>query len=242
MRAIGVGGWRVGEYVSDAARSHTEVTALLLRPFWHAWGRAIRRRMPGAPSSSCCAGWGRRWPSRPPGRSRRTRRCSTRHSRPRCPASHSPCSPAASCRRSSGSTCSRRCAAPARSWRRWSRWRCGWGPARASSRCAGPCSSASRGVRPWRRWSASWCSSARLSSSTAPGCNASAAWRAPAPNLDRTVPHYLDEVGDGEPAENHLNVYRDQMAQMGVALPESGTLAFALWPRFLDASFRVPTF
>lgn len=53
---------------------------------------------------------------------------------------------------------------------------------------------------------------------------------------------YLDEVGDGDPRENHPNVYRELMDSMGVALPELGSREFAHWPRFKDAAFAVPTF
>jgi hypothetical protein len=53
---------------------------------------------------------------------------------------------------------------------------------------------------------------------------------------------YLDEVGGGDVRENHPNLYRELMAAMDVALPAFGTPEFAHWPRFADASFRLPAF
>jgi hypothetical protein len=51
---------------------------------------------------------------------------------------------------------------------------------------------------------------------------------------------YLDEVGAGDPRENHPNLYRELMAAMGVEIPLFGTEAFAHWPGFDEASFRLP--
>lgn len=53
---------------------------------------------------------------------------------------------------------------------------------------------------------------------------------------------YLDEVGDGSPADNHPNVYRELMASMGIELPPVGSRDFAMWPGFIDVSFQLPTF
>jgi hypothetical protein len=53
---------------------------------------------------------------------------------------------------------------------------------------------------------------------------------------------YLDEVGAGDVHENHPNLYRELMVAMDVALPAFGTPEFAHWPRFADASFRLPAF
>ena len=53
---------------------------------------------------------------------------------------------------------------------------------------------------------------------------------------------YFDEVGNGEVTLNHPNVYRELLAQMGVQLPEFGTLEFGQWPGFLPDAFRVPVF
>jgi len=51
---------------------------------------------------------------------------------------------------------------------------------------------------------------------------------------------YLDEVGGGDPRENHPNLYRELMEAMGVEMPPFGTRAFAHWAGFEDASFRLP--
>jgi hypothetical protein len=53
---------------------------------------------------------------------------------------------------------------------------------------------------------------------------------------------YADELGNGSSRENHPNVYRELMVQMGVDLPEFGTKAFTTWEGFDDDSFQVPTF
>jgi hypothetical protein len=53
---------------------------------------------------------------------------------------------------------------------------------------------------------------------------------------------YLDEVGGGDARENHPNLYRELMTAMEVELPAFGTPEFAHWPRFADASFRLPVF
>jgi hypothetical protein len=53
---------------------------------------------------------------------------------------------------------------------------------------------------------------------------------------------YYDEVGNGDAELNHPNVFRELLAQMGVELPEFGTLEFGRWPRFRPGSFRVPVF
>ncbi|MSR58728.1 MAG: hypothetical protein EXS05_13925, partial [Planctomycetaceae bacterium] len=53
---------------------------------------------------------------------------------------------------------------------------------------------------------------------------------------------YFDEVGNGDATMNHPNVYRELLAQMGVALPEFTTLEFGRWPAFHPESFQVPVF
>jgi heme oxygenase-like protein len=53
---------------------------------------------------------------------------------------------------------------------------------------------------------------------------------------------YYDEVGNGDVALNHPNVFRELLAQMGVELPEFGTLEFGRWPGFRPEAFRIPVF
>jgi hypothetical protein len=53
---------------------------------------------------------------------------------------------------------------------------------------------------------------------------------------------YYDEVGNGDVTLNHPNVFRELLAQMGVELPEFGTLEFGRWPGFRPEAFRVPVF
>lgn len=53
---------------------------------------------------------------------------------------------------------------------------------------------------------------------------------------------FSDEIGNGDPLQNHPNIYRRLMAQMGVALHEVRSLEFARDPRFDDAAFEVPAF
>jgi hypothetical protein len=53
---------------------------------------------------------------------------------------------------------------------------------------------------------------------------------------------YYDEVGNGDAAQNHPNVFRELLAEMGVELPEFGTLEFGRWPGFRPEAFQVPLF
>ncbi|MFP3185281.1 MAG: iron-containing redox enzyme family protein [Paraburkholderia sp.] len=53
---------------------------------------------------------------------------------------------------------------------------------------------------------------------------------------------YADELGNGSVTENHPNVYRELMRQMGVELPGFGTREFAFWRGFDDEAFDVPVF
>ncbi|AXV79317.1 hypothetical protein CJO79_20420 (plasmid) [Ralstonia solanacearum] len=51
-----------------------------------------------------------------------------------------------------------------------------------------------------------------------------------------------DEIGNGDTALNHPNIYRALMAQMGVDLPDFRSREFAAFARFTDAAFEVPVF
>ncbi len=53
---------------------------------------------------------------------------------------------------------------------------------------------------------------------------------------------YYDEVGNGDVALNHPNVFRELLAEMGVELPEFATLEFSRWPGFRPEAFQVPVF
>lgn len=53
---------------------------------------------------------------------------------------------------------------------------------------------------------------------------------------------FSDEIGNGDTALNHPNIYRKLMRQMEVDLPDFRTRAFAQSELFSDASFEVPAF
>jgi hypothetical protein len=51
---------------------------------------------------------------------------------------------------------------------------------------------------------------------------------------------FYEEVGEGDAARHHANIYRDLLTAMGESAPAVDTKAFANWPRLRDASFDVP--
>ncbi len=51
---------------------------------------------------------------------------------------------------------------------------------------------------------------------------------------------FCEEVGLGNAAEHHANIYRDLLRAMGEDAPPVESLEFAEWPRLKDASFDVP--
>jgi Iron-containing redox enzyme len=51
---------------------------------------------------------------------------------------------------------------------------------------------------------------------------------------------FYEEVGEGDAAQHHANIYRDLLHAMGESVPQVHTREFAEWPRFHDASFDVP--
>lgn len=53
---------------------------------------------------------------------------------------------------------------------------------------------------------------------------------------------YWDELGNGDWAINHPKIYRDVLAAMDIALPATGSRAFAEDRRLQDASFRLPVY
>jgi len=53
---------------------------------------------------------------------------------------------------------------------------------------------------------------------------------------------YSDEIGNGQAALNHPNIYRALIQQMGIRLPATTSRAFAEFGRFDTESFEVPAF
>ncbi|HEX4965037.1 MAG TPA: LodA/GoxA family CTQ-dependent oxidase [Thermoanaerobaculia bacterium] len=51
-----------------------------------------------------------------------------------------------------------------------------------------------------------------------------------------------DELGDGDVAQNHANVYTDLLKSVNIYLPDLYTRAYAYEPRFLDSAFTQPVF
>jgi hypothetical protein len=51
---------------------------------------------------------------------------------------------------------------------------------------------------------------------------------------------FCEEVGLGNAAEHHANIYRDLLRAMGEDAPPVESRAFVDWPRLKDASFEVP--
>lgn len=52
---------------------------------------------------------------------------------------------------------------------------------------------------------------------------------------------FYEELGAGDPAAHHANIYRDLLAAMGEDAPPVETMEFAQWKRLHDVSFDVPT-
>jgi hypothetical protein len=60
--------------------------------------------------------------------------------------------------------------------------------------------------------------------------------------VGRMLFHVLvEEIGAGNSAEHHANIYRDLLAAMGEAAPPVESWEFARWARLKDESFDVPT-
>jgi len=51
---------------------------------------------------------------------------------------------------------------------------------------------------------------------------------------------FSDEIGNGIKGRNHANIFRELLKQMGVKMPEFGTLEFAMWSGFQSSAFAVP--
>ena len=52
----------------------------------------------------------------------------------------------------------------------------------------------------------------------------------------------MDELGNGEVAKNHCNIYRDLCHSVGLYLPDVRSADFAYDPAFLDSAFTMPAF
>ncbi len=53
---------------------------------------------------------------------------------------------------------------------------------------------------------------------------------------------WMDEVGDGDPDQNHANVYTRLMQSVGLQLAPINTADYVYDPKFLDSAFTVPMF
>lgn len=53
---------------------------------------------------------------------------------------------------------------------------------------------------------------------------------------------WMDEVGDGNPDQNHANVYSNLLEKVGVQLPPINTRDYAYNPEMLDSAYTVPMF
>ncbi|MFH8932241.1 LodA/GoxA family CTQ-dependent oxidase [Streptomyces pristinaespiralis] len=53
---------------------------------------------------------------------------------------------------------------------------------------------------------------------------------------------WKEEVGDGNPALNHSNLYQTLLQQLGIYLPPVDSYAFATRPDLLDSAYTVPAF
>lgn len=53
---------------------------------------------------------------------------------------------------------------------------------------------------------------------------------------------WMDEVGDGNPEQNHANVYTNLLAQVGIQLPPINTRDYVDNPQMLDSAYTVPMF
>ncbi|HTI68369.1 MAG TPA: iron-containing redox enzyme family protein, partial [Candidatus Limnocylindria bacterium] len=53
---------------------------------------------------------------------------------------------------------------------------------------------------------------------------------------------YMDEMGVGDPAQNHANVYTDLLKSVGIYLPDLHTRAYADYPGIIDSAYTLPVF
>jgi len=63
-----------------------------------------------------------------------------------------------------------------------------------------------------------------------------------APVAARLLAIYTDEIGGGDPDQNHANIFRRLLESEGIRLPESTSAEFIAWPGFSAALFDLPTY
>ena len=63
-----------------------------------------------------------------------------------------------------------------------------------------------------------------------------------APMAARLLAIYTDEIGGGDPDQNHANIFRRLLEGEGIRLPESTSLAFIAWPGFSATLFDLPAY
>ncbi|MGQ0594137.1 MAG: iron-containing redox enzyme family protein [Gammaproteobacteria bacterium] len=63
-----------------------------------------------------------------------------------------------------------------------------------------------------------------------------------APTAARLFAIYTDEIGGGDPDQNHSNIFRRLLEGEGIRLPESTSAEFIAWPGFSAALFDLPAY
>ncbi|MDQ3773620.1 MAG: iron-containing redox enzyme family protein [Pseudomonadota bacterium] len=63
-----------------------------------------------------------------------------------------------------------------------------------------------------------------------------------APVAARLLAIYTDEIGGGDPDQNHANIFRRLLEGEGIRLPELTSAAFIAWPGFSAAVFDLPAY
>ena len=63
-----------------------------------------------------------------------------------------------------------------------------------------------------------------------------------APVAARLLAIYTDEIGGGDPDQNHANIFRRLLEGEGIRLPESTSAEFIAWPGFSAALFDLPAY
>ncbi|MGH8479158.1 MAG: iron-containing redox enzyme family protein [Gammaproteobacteria bacterium] len=63
-----------------------------------------------------------------------------------------------------------------------------------------------------------------------------------APVAARLLAIYTDEIGGGDPEQNHANIFRRLLESEGIRLPESTSAEFIAWPGFSAALFDLPAY
>ncbi len=63
-----------------------------------------------------------------------------------------------------------------------------------------------------------------------------------APTAARLLAIYTDEIGGGDPDQNHANIFRRLLEGEGIRLPEPSSAEFIAWPGFSAALFDLPAY